>query len=184
MENLKQELVRLLEAGNFPKEITEQYFQRIEEGNFSIEENPISHFSVYFAAFDAEAKEIFIGRHKKSGLWLFNGGHLNKDEKIRAAVKREMREEWDLDGKYFEIGDPEFLTITEINNPKKQPCQKHYDLWFFIEVEKKNFKPSDRALSEEFHEYGWNSFEEARKVVTEKQTLNAIDFIEYNLKRR
>jgi 8-oxo-dGTP pyrophosphatase MutT (NUDIX family) len=182
MKNLIQELEKLLQTGNFPKEITEQYLQRIKKGKLSIKENSLSHFCVYFATFYAETKEVFIGHHKKSGLWLFNGGHLDKDEMIEDAVKREMREEWDLDGKYFEIGDPEFLTITEIDNPKKQPCKRHYDLWCFIEVEKERFKPSDKALSEEFSEYGWKSFDEARKLVTQKNTLEAINFMEKELR--
>lgn len=181
MQALKQELENLLKTGNFPKEIVGQYSKRVRRGEFSIKESPKSHFCVYFAAFDPEMKEVFVGHHKKSGLWLFNGGHLDPDETIKVAVIREMREEWDLDGNDFEIKMPEFLTITEIHNPKKQPCRKHYDLWCFIEIDKKEFNPSEETLLEEFHEYGWKSFDEARRLMSGGNSVEAIDFVENKL---
>ena len=46
MKNLIQELEKLLQTGNFPKEITEQYLQRIKKGKLSITENSLSHFCV------------------------------------------------------------------------------------------------------------------------------------------
>ena len=174
------ELVELFKEDRFAgDEMAGRFLERAREGNLTKEENPKSHFCAYFAAYDPKVKKVFIGHHKKSGLWLFNGGHIDGDETIKESLIREIGEEWGMDGNKFEINSPVFFTITEIDNPTKQPCNFHYDLWCFLEIDKGNFKPNDANLSEEFHEYGWKSLEEARKLTT-GNTLDAIDFIESN----
>ncbi|HBI17649.1 MAG: hypothetical protein UR60_C0006G0018 [Candidatus Moranbacteria bacterium GW2011_GWF2_34_56] len=156
-----------------------KFLERFREGNLTKHKNPKSHFCAYFAAYDPKAKEFFIGHHKKSGLWLFNGGHIDGDEMIKDCLIREIGEEWGLDGSNFKISPPTFFTITEIDNPTKQPCNFHFDLWCFLEIDKNNFKPIESNLLEEFYEYGWKSLEEARKLAT-GNTLDAIDFVEGN----
>ncbi|MCK9378788.1 MAG: NUDIX domain-containing protein [Candidatus Moranbacteria bacterium] len=142
--------------------------------------NPKSHFCAYFAAYDPKAKQVFVGHHKKSGLWLFNGGHIDEGETMSEILVREIGEEWGLDGNDFEIKPPAFLIITEIDNPTKQPCNFHYDLWCFVSVDKNNFNPDKSKLLEEFHEAGWKSLDEARSLIKEKNTLLAIEFVESN----
>ena len=159
-------------------EMAERFLERVREGNLTKHENPKSHFCAYFAAYDPKAKQVFIGHHKKSGLWLFNGGHIDGDEMIKESLIREIGEEWGLDGNSFQINPPTFFTITKIDNPTKQPCNFHYDIWCFVAVDKNNFNPSDANLLEEFHEYGWKDLEEARKMIIDKNTLLAINFVE------
>lgn len=161
-------------------EMAERFLERAKEGGLTKEENSKSHFCAYFAAYDPSAKEVLIGHHKKSGLWLFNGGHIDGDETIKESLIREIGEEWGLDGNKFEINPPTFFTITKIDNPTKQPCNFHFDLWCFIKIDKNNFAPSDANLLEEFHEYCWKNLEEARKMVIDKNTLLAIDFMKKN----
>lgn len=174
------ELEKLLGGEKFVgDEVAERFLERIEEGELTKEENSKSHFCAYFAAYDSRAMQVFIGHHKKSGLWLFNGGHIDGDETIKESLIREIGEEWGLDGNKFEINPPTFFTITEIDNPTKQPCNFHFDLWCFLAINKNNFKPSDVNLLEEFHEYGWKNLSEARKLAA-GNTLDAIDFIEKN----
>lgn len=128
-------------------EIVLKYRQRLNEGRLTRDENPESHFCAYFAAFDQEKKTLFMGHHKKSGLWLFNGGHIDSDEAtVRQTVVREIDEEWGLGAEIFTIKAPELLTITEINNPTKQKCRFHYDLWHFISVDSETFKPNPDKL--------------------------------------
>lgn len=181
MQNLATELKDLLRDYFSGNELADKFLQRIEEGSLTRDENPKSHFCAYFAAFDPQAKEVFIGHHKKAGLWLFNGGHIDEGETIRETVMREIGEEWGLDGQDFEIKAPALLTITEINNPTKQPCNFHYDLWCFISVNKGTFNPVETKLMGEFHEAGWKSLEEARSLIKDKSTLQAIDFVENKL---
>lgn len=97
--------------------------KRIKEGSFSKDENKFSHFCVYFAAYDPAKKLVFIGHHKKSGLWLFNGGHLDKNETPWQAMKREIREEW---GMNMEVDNfaPSMLAVTDIaSNPGEEILQ-------------------------------------------------------------
>ena len=55
--------------------------------------------------------------HKKSGLWLFNGGHIDKGENPEQALRRGMGEEWGEIVDLQIIGEPKLLTITTIVNP-------------------------------------------------------------------
>lgn len=175
-----EELKNIIED-NFPSdEISEKFIKRIEEGNIAKDENPKSHFCVYFAVYDPNIKQVFIGHHKKTGLWLFNGGHIDSGETIQETLIREIDEEWGLDGNDFTLNPPALLTITEINNPTKQPCNFHYDLWCFVNADKNNFNPVESNLLEEFHEAGWKNLSEARKLIIAKNNLTAIDFIENN----
>jgi 8-oxo-dGTP pyrophosphatase MutT (NUDIX family) len=142
------------------------------------EENPRTHYCVYFAAYDPEAGQIFIGHHKKSSLWLFNGGHIDQGETLEEALLREIGEEWGLGIVIEGIGEPQLLTITEIDNPTKQTCTRHYDVWYFVSVNKDTFAPDEYLLNKEFHSTNWLSPDKARELVTDPSTLEAISLIE------
>lgn len=155
-------------------EVAKKFLTRVREGKLTRDENPESHFCVYFAAYDPSAKLVFIGRHKKSGLWLFNGGHIDESETSDQALEREIGEEWGIQMLSNEIGNPSLLTITPINNPTKQLCRVHYDIWYFVRLNENDFKPDQEKLSKEFHEMKWVSPLEAKELVTDPNTLNAI----------
>ncbi|MEK9147664.1 MAG: NUDIX domain-containing protein [Patescibacteria group bacterium] len=179
MQTLADELKELLK-NKTSIEIIPRFLERFSMGNLTRDEDNKSHFCAYFAAYDPNAKEVFIGHHKKSGLWLFNGGHIDKDENLKQSVMREIGEEWGLDGNDFQIGSPALFTITEIDNPTKQACKHHYDLWYFIEADKNEFKPEESKLMEEFHEAGWKKIDEAQNLIKGKNTLLAIEFVKDN----
>lgn len=163
-------------------EVAKRFLDRLEQGILTKDENPVSHFCVYFAACDPKAKEIFIGHHKKSGLWLVNGGHIDKDETLQGTLKREIDEEWGLDCENLDVGEPQLLTITDIYNPEKQSCRSHYDVWHFVKVDKNTFNPDKNKLAEEFYENKWVNLKEARNLVFKDVNHNkAMDFIENNL---
>jgi len=67
-----EELEKILKNNFAGDALAENFLQRIEEGKITRDENPKSHFCIYFAAYDPTAKKVFIGHHKKSGFWLFN----------------------------------------------------------------------------------------------------------------
>lgn len=174
---LIQELEELIDKSLLDS-VSSVFKQRLTEGNLTRDENPESHFCAYFAACDYKAKQLFIGHHIKSGLWLFNGGHIDENETLRETVEREIGEEWGLDANDLEVGEPSLLTLTEIDNPSKQKCKLHLDVWHFVNVDKDNFNPDPLKLAEEFHVASWMSLEKAREMVTDKSTLQALDFIE------
>jgi 8-oxo-dGTP pyrophosphatase MutT (NUDIX family) len=177
-EKLKNRLKKLIEKTAGTARVKREYLRRVEEGKISREENPKTHFCVYFAGYDPKNREIFIGLHKKSGLWLFNGGHLDKGELPEKALVREIKEEWGSKLELGEIFKPQLLTITKIDNPKKQFCKIHYDIWYFIKLNKNHFRPDRVLLAKEFWQISWKTVMEARKFVSDQNTLLAIKKIE------
>ncbi|HEX8973930.1 MAG TPA: NUDIX domain-containing protein [Patescibacteria group bacterium] len=178
---LANELEDLI-SRKFPNdEVSLEYLERIKEGKLTKKENPESHFCTYFAPYDPVAKQIFIGRHKKADKWLVNGGHIDEGETLRECLKREISEEWGLDAGDFKIEEPQLLTIFPIWNPGKQPCLKHFDIWHFIPVDKDVFHPNEEKLAEEFHEWGWFTFEEAMNLNTDDNQRKGFIFVAENL---
>lgn len=166
-------------ASEFPSSpIAQEFISRASEGQLARDENPYTHFCVYFAGFDPAGRKVFIGHHKKSGLWLFNGGHMDEGETPEESLDREMGEEWGLKVGLNEIGEPKLLTITPINNPTKQKCTSHYDIWYFVPLSESGFKPDQDLLATEFHTTGWKTINDARALITDPNTLKAIDEFE------
>lgn len=162
--------------------VRQEYLRRLGEGNYTRDEDPKTHFCVYFAGFDPKTDEVFIGHHKKSGLWLFNGGHIDQGETPREALFREIGEEWGeierLGLPEDAVGKPELLTITEIDNPTKQTCTRHYDIWHFVWADRNSFRPDQEKLDKEFHETRWVTLDEARELITDHSTLEAISYLD------
>ena len=77
----------------------------------------------------------------------------------------------------LQLGEPEFLTITPIENPAKT-CKVHFDIWFFLDVRQREFKPEVAKLAEETLGMCWFNLEEARSVASDRNTLLALDYIE------
>ena len=178
MNKMSDKFRDLIKTNFGSKGIALKFLQRIDKGNITRDEDPKNHLCVYFAAYDLKQKQLFIGHHKKSGLWLFNGGHIDKGENSIEAVEREIEEEWGIKMPASSIDNPRLLTITEIDNPTKQTCRRHYDIWYFISVNKDEFFPSQENLSVEFYDIKWVTSSEARCIVIEPNVLKAIEFLE------
>lgn len=176
MEELAEKVKTI--ANSFSKtSVALGFLNRVEEGFLTRDENSSSHFCVYFAAYNSREKQVFIGHHKKSGLWLFNGGHIDKGETPEEALTREMGEGWGVEISLQKIGEPKLITITLINNPKIK-CVSHYDIWFFVPVSKTQFFPDKVKLDTEFYQTEWKSIREAKKLITDPANLKAISEFE------
>lgn len=164
------------------KDMVEHFRSRLNQGSITRDENPVSHICVYFAAYDSfiGAKKVFLGLHKKSQLWLFNGGHVDSSDKLLSeSLKREIGEEWGTLPDAVPLV-PSLFTITQIDNPDKQRCRTHYDLWYLIGLSSSadnGFKFDEDKLSTEFSIWEWMSIEEARKKVTDPATLEVLSVI-------
>ena len=149
------------------------YEKRMTEGLFTRDENPQSHFCVYFLPYNSQNKKVFIIHHRKSGLWLSPGGHIDHGETLLEALNREIHEELGVKNFFKEEQSSFLLTITPIEN-RIQPCKAHYDVWYLVSTNGDNFNV-DPA---EFYDMKWLTIEEARKIVTDKQNLKALEIIE------
>jgi 8-oxo-dGTP pyrophosphatase MutT (NUDIX family) len=93
-------------------------------------DTPSKHLVVYFIPVDAAHRCLLLGDHRKSGLWLPPGGHVEDGEDPREAVIREAREELGIAAE-FEDEEPFFLTVTPTTGANRH---LDVDLWFVLKV--------------------------------------------------
>jgi 8-oxo-dGTP pyrophosphatase MutT (NUDIX family) len=91
---------------------------------------PPKHLVVYFVPVDAAGRCLLLGDHRKSGLWLPPGGHVEEGEDPRAAVVREADEELGVVAGSLD-DRPLFLTVTPTNDASRH---LDVDLWFVLPV--------------------------------------------------
>lgn len=171
------QLVQLIEQANGKEEIKLKFLNRLEEGRLTRDENPTSHFCVYFPAYDPKTQKIFIGLHKKSGLWLVNGGHMNPGELPTDTVIREAKEEWGISLDRPIIPNPQLLTLTEIEHPERQICEWHYDFWHFLPFDEHAFHPDESRLQIEFSDYGWKQYDVAATLFHDPNSFEALFYV-------
>ena len=73
---------------------------------------PDPHLVAYFLLLDPKAKKVLLVDHKKAGLWLPTGGHVELNEHPKETVKRESMEELCVQADFL-LPDPFFLTVTQ-----------------------------------------------------------------------
>jgi len=72
---------------------------------------PNKHLVSYFVLFDEKVQKILLVDHKKAGLWLPTGGHVEINEDPKETVRRECLEELGAQAEFW-VPDPLFLTST------------------------------------------------------------------------
>ncbi len=154
------------------EDIRINFLKRLEEGSFTRDENPQSHFGTYFLPYNQANKTVFIIHHKKSGLWISPGGHVDKSEGLLETLNREIDEELGMKNFFQEEQHPFLLTITPIEN-KVQLCKVHYDIWYLVHTDGSDFKINPR----EFHDTRWLTIDEAEKIVTDESNRKALKAI-------
>jgi 8-oxo-dGTP pyrophosphatase MutT (NUDIX family) len=92
---------------------------------------PPKHLVSYFALIDGARRLVLLGDHRKSGLWLPPGGHVEDGEDPRGTVSREAAEELGITAAFHPLTGrkPFFLTVTPTVGP-----HSHVDvsLWFVL----------------------------------------------------
>lgn len=133
-----------------------------------------------------EGKTLLV-KHKKLGIWLAPGGHVEENELPQQAAEREFFEETGVKvrvvspkdlptGTTSEYLPPPFaMNLHWINKPSKTRgfCEQHYTLNFFVEV-------IDTAAfarqEEETDDIGWFTLEEVRSLDTTDDIKNEAAF--------
>jgi 8-oxo-dGTP diphosphatase len=170
--NLQTEISAMLDSCD-DESVRAVYVARLAEGTLAREENPASHFCAYFVPFNKIAGTVLIGNHKKSGLWLMPGGHIEPNESLLTTLNREIFEELGVEGFYTETPKPFLLSITHIVSDVR-PCKEHFDIWFMMETDGADFVIDDS----EYHETRWVTLEEAKGLTKDPANLEALEKLE------
>ena len=94
---------------------------------------PSPHLVAYFLLRDETDGSVLLVDHRKAGMWLPSGGHVEPGEHPVATVRREMVEELGVPAVFSpRFGErPAFLTVT---GTVGRPAERHTDvsLWFVL----------------------------------------------------
>ncbi|MBL7158850.1 NUDIX domain-containing protein [Candidatus Microgenomates bacterium] len=131
------------------------------------EENPQAHLCAYFPVVNLQKTQMFLVHHRKSGLWLPNGGHVDKGESLEETVIRELKEELDISWK--KALKPFF--VSRITTKGKDAGHIHNDIWFLVEIDERTSLNSDKR---EFHDWGWFGLNQAAFKSSEPNIIRAI----------
>jgi len=92
---------------------------------------PAKHLVVYVVLLDPDDPAVLLVDHRRSGLWLPAGGHVEPGEHPATTMRREVAEELGLVVPPGTVGPPVFLTVTETLG---RPEDRHVDvsLWYVL----------------------------------------------------
>lgn len=137
---------------------TEFVLDWIESGAeiFRIEKpaTPDTHLVSYFVIASPEMDKILLVDHKKAELWLPAGGHVDPGEDPKETVRREAKEELEIDAEFI-FDNPLLLTVTKtVGN-----VSNHTDvsLWYLLKGDPN--QPLDYDPNE-FHQIRWFEIDE------------------------
>ena len=151
----------------FDQKTYDDFQKRINEGDFTRDENPVSHICTFFLPFCSKVNKVFLIHHKKSGLWISPGGHIDKGENLFQTVSREVKEELGLE--INSLSPPFMFSIVKTRN-LSYSCRIHHDVWFLININNKDIQ----TVNEEFLDARWLSMNEAEKITDDAATIKAL----------
>ena len=115
--------------------------------------------------FNAEGKLFLMKSHKWKGRYCIPGGHIELGERIEDAVRREVKEETNLD-----VYDLEFVCLQEFIYDEQFWERSHF---LFLDYACRT-DATDVRLNEEAQEYAWVTLDEAMQMPVEHYTAFAI----------
>jgi 8-oxo-dGTP diphosphatase len=114
---------------------------------------PPKHLVSYFALVDENY--ILLVDHRKAGLWLPSGGHVEPSENPRHTVVREIEEELGISISEEDVGLPRMVTVS--STVGLTTSHTDVSLWYAIKVSRKQSLEFDQS---EFSEVRWFRFSE------------------------
>ncbi|WP_031012930.1 NUDIX domain-containing protein [Streptomyces sp. NRRL F-5727] len=112
---------------------------------------PPMHLVCYFVVHDGARGQLLLTAHRKAGLWLPAGGHVEPDEDPWDTVVRECREELSLRATASSLtGErPLFLTVTRT---REQDPHTDVALWYVLDADADSVTTYDEG---EFEAIRW-----------------------------
>ncbi|MDX2290809.1 MULTISPECIES: NUDIX domain-containing protein [Streptomyces] len=112
---------------------------------------PPTHLVCYFVVHDVVRGELLLTAHRKAGLWLPAGGHVEPDEDPWDTVVRECREELSLQATASSLtgAHPLFLTVTPT---RERHPHTDVSLWYVLNADADAVTTYDRG---EFEAIRW-----------------------------
>ena len=90
---------------------------------------PFKHLVSYFVVLDEKSKKVLLVDHKKSGLWLPPGGHVEFNESPKKTVKRECLEELGIKAEFW---SPMPLLLTSTMTVGSTAGHVDVSLWYVV----------------------------------------------------
>lgn len=112
-------------------------------------DDPPQHLVSYFMLYDAPQQKLLLVDHRKAGLWLPSGGHVEVDENPQETVIRECLEELGVEANFLST-TPLFLTVT----PTVGSVAPHTDVsfWYLLQGDCTHSLQFDE---DEFYQVRW-----------------------------
>lgn len=148
--------------------------EKLGTGEFLRAHDAQEHFCVMFLPFDPTTRQVLVVHHKKAGLWLFPGGHIELGESPVQAVNREIQEELGLSSGFPETTNPFMFSVTSGIHNVGRACTTHYDVWFLLSAEGSTI----RVDEEEVWESRWADLDAARALIHDRACLSALTRIQ------
>ena len=118
MTTQKEQIQAIVDPTLCNQQIADYWLERLEKGELTRDDGNVSHFCCYFLPYNPATKQVFIVHHKKSGLWLSPGGHIDQGESLMQTLNR-MDERASAQefraAAYAQIEDSTLSTEQEIN---------------------------------------------------------------------
>jgi ADP-ribose pyrophosphatase YjhB (NUDIX family) len=109
------------------------------------------------AIFHPHTNDVLMFRtHKWSGLWGIPGGKVRYNESCLEALRRELKEETNLD-----VSDVEFVLVQDCINSKEFYRDAHFVL---LNYRCRAMEPMDVRLNEEAQDFRWAPLEDALRM--------------------
>jgi 8-oxo-dGTP pyrophosphatase MutT (NUDIX family) len=131
------------------------------------------HFTASAFVLSPDRRELILIHHRKLGLWLQPGGHIDAtDVDLESAARREVSEEVGLgelepltaDGELFDVD------IHAIPAHKQEPEHEHFDVRFAFVAQSRSF-----LVSEEVADVRWVALDGTSAVTSDRSVLRAVE---------
>jgi 8-oxo-dGTP pyrophosphatase MutT (NUDIX family) len=127
------------------------------------------HFTASAFVLSPERDALLLILHKKLGLWLQPGGHVEpSDVTLAAAARREVAEEVGADLEPA-LQDPLFdIDIHGIPSFRGKPAHEHFDVRFCFQARSRLFTASDEVVRAQ-----WVPLSQLAEVTSDRSVLRA-----------